>query len=254
MLGALGAGAFIAQLPMGAFVSRVGERIVILAAHVLIGASVAALGVVSVTIALVSLRAVAGVGSTAWLLSRHSFPTSTGHRIWRYRLAALDEMAQTDSDVLSGGSATPGRSLTTVQRIVRSTQVSNVVKALHEHRCQACGQSVTVPSGEYAEAAHFRPLGRPHDGPDVPGNVLCLCPNDHVRFDRGAIWIDEDLNVVDAASGTAVRQLRAAKPRARSRTTCLPPRHVGSRRVMIRYRSVKGSACCYRVVGRNRAF
>ena len=36
-----------------------------------------------------------------------------------------------------------------------------------------------------------------HDGPDVLSNVLCLCPNDHVRFDFGAIWLDDDLCVVD---------------------------------------------------------
>jgi hypothetical protein len=24
-------------------------------------------------------------------------------------------------------------------------------------------------------------VGRPHNGPDTADNVLCLCPNDHVR-------------------------------------------------------------------------
>jgi putative restriction endonuclease len=39
-------------------------------------------------------------------------------------------------------------------------------------------------------SAHVRPLGSPNDGPDVSGNVLCLCPNHHVLFDKGTIWID----------------------------------------------------------------
>lgn len=38
----------------------------------------------------------------------------------------------------------------------------------------------------YAEAAHIRALGSPHNGPDVIENVLCLCPNHHVLFDNGA--------------------------------------------------------------------
>jgi hypothetical protein len=35
----------------------------------------------------------------------------------------------------------------------------------------------------------------------VLANVLCLCPNDHVWFDYGAIWLDEHLQVVDAELG-----------------------------------------------------
>jgi putative restriction endonuclease len=48
----------------------------------------------------------------------------------------------------------------------------------------------------YAEGAHIRPLGAPHNGPDVVENVLCLCPNDHVLFDHGAISITDDLHLI----------------------------------------------------------
>jgi hypothetical protein len=34
------------------------------------------------------------------------------------------------------------------------------------------------------EAAHIRPLGAPHNGPDTWDNTLCLCPNHHVPFDH----------------------------------------------------------------------
>ena len=85
----------------------------------------------------------------------------------------------------------------TVQRLVRSTQVVQRVKELHSYACQVCGSAISVRGGRYAEGAHIRPLGHPHDGPDVLSNVLCLCPNDHVRFDFGAIWLDDDLSVVD---------------------------------------------------------
>jgi putative restriction endonuclease len=38
-------------------------------------------------------------------------------------------------------------------------------------------------------------LGKGHDGKDAIDNLLCLCPNDHVRLDKGAIYIDEDFIV-----------------------------------------------------------
>jgi MFS family permease len=76
VLAAVGFGSLVSQIPMGAFVARFGQRTVMLIAHLVIGVSVALLGVVSVTIALVSLRFVSGVGTSAWFLSRHSFLTS----------------------------------------------------------------------------------------------------------------------------------------------------------------------------------
>ncbi len=52
----------------------------------------------------------------------------------------------------------------------------------------ACGAKLTIglsPSRFYAEAAHVRPLGKPHNGPDSP--MIILCPNHHLQFDRGII-------------------------------------------------------------------
>ena len=103
------------------------------------------------------------------------------------------------------------RITTTVQRVARSTAVSNAVKRLHGHACQVCGAAIQTPGGPYAEGAHIRPLGFPHNGPDVAENILCLCPNDHVRFDTGAIWLDDDLAVVEAATGQATTRLREAR-------------------------------------------
>lgn len=80
----------------------------------------------------------------------------------------------------------PERVKTVAYRILRDTKVALRVKLLHEHRCQLCGSTITLPNGQrYAEAHHIRPLGTPHDGPDVPGNILCLCPNHHVEMDYG---------------------------------------------------------------------
>lgn len=54
--------------------------------------------------------------------------------------------------------------------------------------------------GHYAEAAHIRALGKPHAGPDVPENVLCLCPNHHALFDNGGIHLSDQLKVIDCTS------------------------------------------------------
>ena len=69
------------------------------------------------------------------------------------------------------------------------------VKTLHDHQCQVCGVRLEPPAGPYAEGAHVRPLGSPHEGPDTAGNILCLCPNHHVLLDLGAFSITDDLQL-----------------------------------------------------------
>ena len=137
-------------------------------------------------------------------------PATHRWRIFRYRLMKA----------VAGGTVAPPpppppgappRVPTTVQRIVRSTVVADGVKRAHGHVCQVCGNALRLPNGtRYAEAAHIRPLGLPDNGPDVASNVLCLCPNDHIRFDEGALFVDADGNVVDALSGTILGPLRTA--------------------------------------------
>jgi hypothetical protein len=83
-----------------------------------------------------------------------------------------------------------------VERIVRDTAVTAEVKRMHGYQCQVCGTRLEMPDGPYAEGAHVRPLGSPHDGPDLPPNVLCLCPNHHVLLDGGAFSIRDDLTLI----------------------------------------------------------
>jgi putative restriction endonuclease len=133
----------------------------------------------------------------------------SGFRIYRYRLHALSESEpRAEASPLPDGVDTPSRIPTTVQRIVRNTDVTNWVKELYNYICRICGQRLETPSGWYAEGAHIRPLGRPHDGPDAPGNVLCLCPNDHVLFDRGALLVSDELEVLDASSRNVIGRLQ----------------------------------------------
>ncbi|WP_343235566.1 HNH endonuclease [Streptomyces bauhiniae] len=78
----------------------------------------------------------------------------------------------------------------TVSKIVRDTPMVRRVKRMHADRCQVCGIQLATRFGTYSEGAHIRGLGRPHDGPDEPANLLVLCPNHHVQFDALAIYVD----------------------------------------------------------------
>lgn len=129
-------------------------------------------------------------------------------RIWRFRLVEHTSVEEPPIDPEPEGGAAR-RAETVVQRIVRITANAAWVKAQYDHRCQICKIQLTTPAGPYAEGAHIRPLGRPHHGPDVVSNILCLCPNHHVLFDAGAIYIDQDLAVRETVSRTLVGRLNA---------------------------------------------
>ena len=92
----------------------------------------------------------------------------------------------------------PRRKTSTVERIVRDTAVAQRIKRLYGNICQICNIPLTIDldGRSYAEGAHVQALGKPQSGPDVDGNVLCLCPNCHIKLDRGAIYLTDDLNVV----------------------------------------------------------
>ena len=66
------------------------------------------------------------------------------------------------------------------------------LKELYKHKCMACGSTLIIgldPDRLHAEAAHIKPLGLPHNGPDKPGNILVLCPGHHIQFDRGILSV-----------------------------------------------------------------
>lgn len=123
-----------------------------------------------------------------------------GFLMCRFRLVRWTDDAGVVAEIeqrpeLPQGDQAPQRRSSTTQRVVRNTAVGTEIKRLYDHRCQVCGIRLESAAGAYAEAAHIRALGRPHNGPDVPANVLCLCPNHHVLFDLGAIYINDDLSI-----------------------------------------------------------
>ena len=115
----------------------------------------------------------------------------SGFRIYRFRLVRELIPPVVVADDHAGPSA---RRAVTSMRIIRDTVQALAVKKLYNFTCQVCGVRLETAQGPYAEAAHIRALGRPHDGPDSLDNLLCLCPNHHVLFDYGAIAFNDDLS------------------------------------------------------------
>ncbi len=129
----------------------------------------------------------------------------SGFKIWRFRLEQIgvstiqagdSQSAEPATPNSQGGTRNPSRKKTTTVRVVRDTALSKNLKQYYDYRCQVCGLRLEGPGGAYAEAAHIRPLGRPHNGPDTTDNILCLCPNHHWLFDVGAFGVADDLSLI----------------------------------------------------------
>lgn len=139
-------------------------------------------------------------------------PGRSGFEIWRFRLVKIPEKVTAGQEVREEPAeySVPRRQELRTSRIVRDSARARKIKALYKHRCQMCGTRLECPAGPYSEAAHVRPLGAPHNGPDTEDNILCLCPNHHVLFDNGAISIADDLSLTgdDSSFLTAHRDHR----------------------------------------------
>lgn len=136
-------------------------------------------------------------------------------RVWQFRLVSLEEpMTLLEQHVIglepSSDEAGPApRRTSLVQRAVRNTAVIQQVKRWYEDRCQMCRSRLELPGGfAYSEGAHIQALGRPHCGPDVPENVLCLCPSCHVLFDNGARFLSDDLDIIDGLVRRPIGELQ----------------------------------------------
>jgi len=93
-----------------------------------------------------------------------------------------------DQEGADCGNPDPKRVTSQQSRIVRETALIRYLKRLHDHLCQLCGTRLSLPDGSgYSEGHHLRPLGKPHNGPDLASNIVILCPNCHALCDFGAI-------------------------------------------------------------------
>ncbi|WP_326723514.1 HNH endonuclease [Streptomyces sp. NBC_00243] len=89
----------------------------------------------------------------------------------------------------------------------RDPRLVEEIKLLYQQGCQVCGVQLETRFGHYSEAAHIQGIGTPHDGQDKLSNLLCLCPNHHVQFDRLFLFIDEDWNVRRSRDGELISPL-----------------------------------------------
>lgn len=98
------------------------------------------------------------------------------------------------------------------EEVARDWRVAYRVKEMYNDRCQICRERILVSLDDqaFSNCAHIKALGRPHDGPDRIENVLCLCPNCHVRFDRGVFLITDDFQVIDSLRREKVADLYRA--------------------------------------------
>ena len=79
--------------------------------------------------------------------------------------------------------------------IIRDQGLPKTVKQMYEYRCQVCNTRLESGNYWYAEAAHIRALGSPHNGADTLENILCRCPNHHKLFDIGGFYIEDDYSI-----------------------------------------------------------
>jgi hypothetical protein len=87
-------------------------------------------------------------------------------------------------------SALPRRIRLEVSRIVRDTAIARELKDTYAGTCQVCREKLELAPREFHIEAHYlKPLGRPHNGPDVKGNIVRVCPNCHVLLDCGVLPI-----------------------------------------------------------------
>ncbi len=131
----------------------------------------------------------------------------SGYKICRFRLeySGNNILRKTPEEIeLDYSTKEKRRKEGTVLRIIRDTKISNEIKKLYNYECQVCNTTIVTKSGRYAEGAHIRPLGSPHEGDDNSNNLICLCPNHHVMFDKGSFSILENFQLTGCESGELI--------------------------------------------------
>lgn len=136
-----------------------------------------------------------------------------GFQEWRQRwiLARKEEAADLrdaspPTSVKSERAAKLMRKTISVRRVIRDNALSRFLRALYDCHCQVCNYTFMVPGGrKYAKSHHLRPLGSPHNGPDMETNIIVLCPLHPAMFDYGVIGLHPSkrtlLSIDDNVSG-----------------------------------------------------
>lgn len=119
-------------------------------------------------------------------LERFERPAPPGIPVEITEELGIDWVEQAESDEVVE------RRTVAVQAQVRDRRKSAALKSHYDNTCMICGVKLQVGEERfYSKAAHIKPLGKPHDGPDKASNMLVLCPNHHLQFDRGIIRLQK---------------------------------------------------------------
>jgi putative restriction endonuclease len=155
-----------------------------------------------------------------YMVSKHWFePSQDGPLVIRFELLKVEDSSDIEvktppvfAGAIPEGNVNPSRSsVTKSARIKRDLNVPKWIKATYKDECQSCGTTVRTPSGSYSQGAHIKGLGFPHSGADTTDNMLCLCPNCHVMFDFGSLYIKDDLEtLVNVITGKESKLLVSA--------------------------------------------
>jgi putative restriction endonuclease len=100
----------------------------------------------------------------------------------------------------------PERKQFTVNRLSRNPKLSVEIKEMYDFSCQVCGVKLQGHKFPIAVGAHIKDLGKPHNGPDLKENILCLCPNHHSLFDNFGFYIDPETLEINGLSNEKVNQ------------------------------------------------
>ncbi|MGQ0742721.1 MAG: HNH endonuclease [Alphaproteobacteria bacterium] len=88
-----------------------------------------------------------------------------------------------------------------VRKPFREAAFARQVKRAYDSRCAFTGLDMRNGGGRTeVDAAHIKPVGADHNGPDSIRNGLALSKTVHWMFDRGLLSIDSDFKILTAKS------------------------------------------------------
>jgi len=93
--------------------------------------------------------------------------------------------------------------------LVTDPKLIGWIKNIYNNKCQICLNQIVVPQGFYSEAAHIK--AKSDGGFDNKNNILCLCPTCHIQFDMGALWLNENLEVIHFETKNKIANLEISR-------------------------------------------
>jgi len=119
------------------------------------------------------------------------FPLSTGRQMEDAHASIAEEPESYDRPIVEQVRWRP----------FRDAAFTHGVRALYKNTCAMTGLSMVNGGGRpEVEAAHIRPVGDDHHGPDSMRNGIALSRSMHWMFDRGLISVTDDYNILIVGS------------------------------------------------------